>query len=269
MFRSLIAFVALCATAGAAAAQPFGTFVWQTQPFCNRLTLALTAAPGGFTVIGTDDACGAPRKSSVTGTIVLNADATASLHLTVAPSDDGRSVELSATVSTADGSGAWSDAFGQSGAFALGGAMTALPVRPMSAMPIDIADNPRGTADPCSEAGGRQELVLCGTSGLYWTHENDRLQVWRDGDGRVHVRGSLYRNAGVGSGMLVVLPPQLRPSRSRTFHAVASDGSKPVAPVLISVVGPDQPSFAGVVFVSSSSTNRELHLGEIVFTIDR
>jgi hypothetical protein len=223
-------------------------------------------------VIGTDDMCGAPRKASVTGTILLNADATASLRATVAPPDGGRSMELSATVSTSNGSGTWSDAFGQSGAFALGGAMTALPVRPTSAMLIDVADNPKSATDPCSVAGGRQELVLCGsTTNAYWTHFGRPPQVWRDDGGRVHIRGSIGRTASVGSGSLVVLlPKEFRPKQTLKVFATAYQGDFSGTPVPLDIYGSDNPPRDGWILVAVGAANYSLlDFGEIVFTVDR
>jgi hypothetical protein len=36
-----------------------GTFTWQMQPYCNKVTLTLTNSPGGFSLNGFDDHCGA------------------------------------------------------------------------------------------------------------------------------------------------------------------------------------------------------------------
>ena len=68
MFRFVVPAVVMAAailgSPAPAAAQVFGTLAWQTQPYCNRLVLTLTVTPGGFTAVGTDDGCGAPRKAS-------------------------------------------------------------------------------------------------------------------------------------------------------------------------------------------------------------
>lgn len=274
MFRATLAFTAVVLTAASASAQSLGTFVWQTQPYCNRLALALTSAPGGFTVIGTDDGCGAPKKASVTGTVVLNADATASLRVTVAPPDGGRSVELSATVSTANGSGIWSDAFGQSGTFALGGAALGLPVRPLAAVVLDVADNPLTTTDPCSIAGGRQEMVLCGTSAAAFRNAPSvpGLQVWRDDQGLVHIRGGVRRSNGsiAASVPVMILPAALRPKRRLVVPVGAGSGFQQAGTLLLTIYGPENPLTDGLVEVASNAfAYGDVHLGEIVFTVDR
>lgn len=59
MFRrfvlALVASSALVTGAAPLQAQTLGTFVWQLQPYCNRLTLTLTTAPSGFLAVGADD----------------------------------------------------------------------------------------------------------------------------------------------------------------------------------------------------------------------
>ena len=43
---------------GAAAAQPIGTFAWQTQPYCNQIVVAVTQIGATYTLDGYDDQCG-------------------------------------------------------------------------------------------------------------------------------------------------------------------------------------------------------------------
>ncbi len=57
--------VLLVTVATPAAAQPLGTFRWQTQPFCNVLTVAVTGTAAGFRMEGTDDQCGGMPASAL------------------------------------------------------------------------------------------------------------------------------------------------------------------------------------------------------------
>ena len=199
--------------------------MWQTQPFCNRLTLTLTGTPAGFTVVGTDDGCGAPRKATVTGTIVLNPDGTAGLRVSVVSSEGGRAVDLWATVSTASGTGSWTDGVGHSGALVLGGYVGGLPIRPSSPTPIDVADNPMAQDNPCFAAVRPEMPMLCGYAGGHWKHGGiglPGLQVWKDADGRVHLRGSVYRTSALAPLSVLSLPPGWRPTRTMAMSLPSS-----------------------------------------------
>lgn len=115
---------ALVAALGAApaAAQPFGTFTWQLQPFCNQVTLSITRDGTAYTLDGFDDQCGAPQRAPVVGTAVVNLDGSVGLGLAIVTTPGGRSVHVDAQVSPASGAGTWRDSEGNSGTFALGAA---------------------------------------------------------------------------------------------------------------------------------------------------
>ena len=65
--RGTFGLAVLMVTTAAAptAAQPLGVFRWQQQPFCNVLSLAVTATPSGFRMEGTDDQCGGTPASAI------------------------------------------------------------------------------------------------------------------------------------------------------------------------------------------------------------
>ena len=105
-----------------AAAQPFGTYSWQLQPFCNRVTVTIHQTGTIYSLDGFDDQCGAPQRAPVVGTVVLNPDGTAGFGFTVVTTPGGRAVHVEARVNPANGSGTWSDSAGNSGPFALGAA---------------------------------------------------------------------------------------------------------------------------------------------------
>ena len=127
-------------------AQVFGTFAWQMQPYCNRVTLTLTNSPAGFTLSGFDDQCGAPSKGSAAGAAVFNADGTVGLNFIIVTPPTGRAVHVSTRVSPTSGQGTWSDDVGNSGTFAFGGNTAGLPVRPSVMAPINVPSVSSGTA---------------------------------------------------------------------------------------------------------------------------
>lgn len=125
--------VATFAAATPASAQVLGTFPWQTQPYCNIVTLTLTSAPAGFTLDGTDDQCGATNKASAVGVASFNANGNVTLNFTIVTAPAGKPVHVSAVVTPANGAGTWTDSAGNSGTFAFFGNTPGLPVRPLPA----------------------------------------------------------------------------------------------------------------------------------------
>lgn len=104
-----------------AAAQVFGTFSWQMQPYCNRITLTLKNTTAGFTLDGTDDQCGVSRGSAY-GVATFTPTGTVALNFTIVPAPSGKAVHVSAVVDPGTGSGSWNDSAGRTGTFALGAA---------------------------------------------------------------------------------------------------------------------------------------------------
>jgi len=70
--RPFVLVALLSAVGSAADAEPLGTFRWQTQPYCNVLTLNVTQTGSVYTLDGFDDQCGAGARASVTGTAFPN-----------------------------------------------------------------------------------------------------------------------------------------------------------------------------------------------------
>lgn len=132
--------VATFAGATPAAAQVFGTFPWQMQPYCNIVTLTLTSTPAGFTLDGTDDQCGATNKASAVGVASFNSSGSVTLNFTIVTAPAGKPVHVSAVVSPATGTGTWTDSVGNTGTFAFFGATSGLPARPLpaSGLPASI-----------------------------------------------------------------------------------------------------------------------------------
>ena len=127
--RSLVAGALLLVGVGArpAHAQLLGTFTWQQQPYCNRLTVTITSSGEGYAVDGYDDQCGGTLRSSVFGTSVVNGDGTVGLGLTVITAPGGAPSHIDARVNPSSGNGTWTDDAGASGAFVLGAAAAGSP----------------------------------------------------------------------------------------------------------------------------------------------
>ncbi len=55
-------------------AQSLGSFTWQLQPFCNRLTVTVTQNGSIYTLDGYDDQCGTPQRAPRVGMATPNPD---------------------------------------------------------------------------------------------------------------------------------------------------------------------------------------------------
>jgi hypothetical protein len=265
----VIALGALVFGASSASAQVLGTFTWQMQPFCNKVTVTLTAVAAGFMLHGFDDQCGAGPRGSAAGTVVLNPDGTASVNFTIVTSGAARAVQVSGIVSPATGQGTWTDSAGNAGNFVLGGAVPGLPPRPLTPTLINVAESPRQATDPCLTLP-LPTMTLCGKSSGYWSNGGfglPGLQVWRDGTGRVHIRGSVSRVNITSYGVVFVLPPDLRPQRLLGFPVgTGANAGVHLAGVAMMAI---YPSGAVSFFSMSQGTDTAFHLGEIVFTVDQ
>ncbi|MGE0812260.1 MAG: hypothetical protein AB7O28_00130 [Vicinamibacterales bacterium] len=116
MFRSTIVLMAVVLTAAAASAQSVGTFTWQTQPYCNVLTLTITQQGSTYALDGSDDLCGSDTHAPVTGLAVPNADGTIQFGLTIVTSG-GAPIHLAVPLGVATLGGTWKDSAGNTGTF--------------------------------------------------------------------------------------------------------------------------------------------------------
>ncbi len=103
-------------------AQPIGTFTWQLQPFCNRVTVSVTQNGGVYTLDGFDDQCGAAQRAPLVGLATPNPDGTIGFGLHIVTVPGGRAVQVDARITLAALGGPWSDSAGNSGTFVLNGA---------------------------------------------------------------------------------------------------------------------------------------------------
>jgi hypothetical protein len=117
---------AVLLSAAVAGAQPMGTFSWQLQPFCNRVTISITQNGGIYTLDGYDDQCGAASKAGLVGLATPNADGTISFALNLV-TPGGGPLHVDARISFPGLGGTWSDSAGNKGAFVFNAASGGLP----------------------------------------------------------------------------------------------------------------------------------------------
>jgi hypothetical protein len=158
------------AVAGTASAQSLGTFRWQTQPYCNVLTVSVTVSGQAYRLEGTDDGCGSTT-ASVIGMAYPKADGSVGVGLTLV-SPGAVALHLDATIVPAAGfNGSWADSAGRSGTWLLtAGAVTGGSPRPVvSALQYGATVvQPAGGADRgLSVAVGTDTGVVGDAAALY------------------------------------------------------------------------------------------------------
>jgi hypothetical protein len=127
-----------------AVAQPLGSFTWQLQPYCNRVTVNVRQDGAVYTLDGSDDQCGASQRAPLVGLATPNPDGSIGFGLNII-SPTGQSIPVQARISISTLSGPWRDSGGNSGTFAFGGATPGLPPRPVPTAPGDITEVTAGT----------------------------------------------------------------------------------------------------------------------------
>lgn len=145
----------LMVAAPVASAQSLGTFTWQLQPFCNRVTVSVTQNGGVYTLDGFDDQCGASQRAPLVGLAAPNPDGSIGLGFHIATVPGGRTVSVESRISLATIGGPWTDSAGNSGTLVLGGqaAGAARPVPPSPGVTVNsvtstsIVDGSIGAAD--------------------------------------------------------------------------------------------------------------------------
>lgn len=129
--------------------QTLGTYRWQLRPYCNVVTVTVTAVEGTYRLEGSDDQCGgAADKASAIGTAFPNPDGTIGVGLTIVATPGGAPVHVDASLAPGAFDGTWRDSAGGRGDFVLtpgaGAGGTARPL-PSSAVPATIGLRPEGS----------------------------------------------------------------------------------------------------------------------------
>ena len=111
LMRVTVCSIALAVTLlpAAAAAQTLGSFTWQQQPYCNRLTFTVTVTGQVFTLDGFDDGCGAAERLPASGVATINPNGSVSLGISIVSS--GGAAHIDATINPATLSGTWGNDF--------------------------------------------------------------------------------------------------------------------------------------------------------------
>ena len=144
---------------GAASAQSLGSFTWQLQPFCNRLTVTVTQNGSIYTLDGYDDQCGAPQRAPLVGMATPNPDGSIGLGFHVATSPGGKTVSVEARISLATVGGPWTDSAGNSGTLVLNGSAAG------SARPAPSAAPPWGSVLQATGSGAGVGLTVRKSTG--------------------------------------------------------------------------------------------------------
>ncbi|MEZ5418235.1 MAG: hypothetical protein R2708_12930 [Vicinamibacterales bacterium] len=131
---ALVGLLTYLSTTPVVGQQALGTFIWQLQPFCNRVTVQVTQAGGLYTAEGYDDQCGAPQRAPLVGTIAPNPDGSIGFGLHVVTVPGGRGLQIDARIALATLSGSWRDSAGNTGTFAFNAANGGSP-RPQPTIP--------------------------------------------------------------------------------------------------------------------------------------
>ena len=160
--------IAVSVAAGAADAQPLGSFRWQLQPYCNVITVVITQNGSVFRLEGLDDRCGAGgAAASVIGTAFLNANGSVGFGLNIVD-PGGAPLQVDATASLATLGGTWRDSAGRSGAFIFtsgagtsGGARPA--VGPIGAAKVDATQVQLRVSGACPSGEYMQSVGQTGT----------------------------------------------------------------------------------------------------------
>jgi hypothetical protein len=101
---------------GRAEAQPFGTFRWQQQPYCNVIQVDIVVQGALYKLDGFDDQCGAATRAAVTGLAFPNPDGSVGFGLTIVTTPGSTPVHLTARLLLPSISGTWASE-GQTGAW--------------------------------------------------------------------------------------------------------------------------------------------------------
>jgi hypothetical protein len=205
----VVAVVSCVLAAGASAsAQVLGTFTWQLQPYCNRVTATVTQSGGAFTVDGFDDQCGGATRIPAGGMATINPDGTVSLSLTMV-GPIGVPYHLSARLPLPSASGPWQDSRGDGGTLVLGAAAPGDP-RPVPGAVIDAATASGPGLNPGSQlafigptvtvtvTGAGQRVHLTASKTLGTTSINGALGLTLYACSRSTAPGSSLVTAGAG-----------------------------------------------------------------------
>lgn len=111
--------VAVAAAGAPALAQPLGTFSWQLQPYCNRLTFTVAQNGGVFTLDGFDDRCGAAVRAAAAGVAAVNPDGSVTIGISIVTTDGSHHLDVRLDLATL--SGTWRDGALDIGTFVFNG----------------------------------------------------------------------------------------------------------------------------------------------------
>jgi Chaperone of endosialidase len=109
-----------------ATAQPLGTYSWQLQPYCNRVTFTVTHTSGVFTLDGFDDRCGSAVRAPAAGVASINPNGSVNVGFSIITPDVGP-LHVNVAINVATLSGTWRDNYLYEGTFAFNASAPGVP----------------------------------------------------------------------------------------------------------------------------------------------
>lgn len=218
MTHTRLTVLAILASAGISAtatAQPLGSFSWQLQPFCNRVTVTVTQNGAIYTMDGYDDQCSAGQRAPVVGIATPNPDGSIGFGWTVVTVPGGKPVHVDARIDLGSLGGAWSDSAGNTGTLVLNGqaagsprpapsapgippgSVTSTALAPGAVTTAAISDGTIGAADVNTAEVQQRIAGQCGTGLFITSVAVDGIPACGDGSTQV---GSVALGTGALSG---------------------------------------------------------------------
>ena len=190
--------VLMLASSGSGQAQSLGTFSWQTQPYCNRISATVVQTGAIYVLNGVDDQCGGAQVVPVVGLATPNPDGTIEFGLNLVAAN-GVPLHLTARLTAPSFNGVWTDSQGASGTLALGaatgGSPRPLPARVAAASGANSSNTSAGASTLAGITTGIQNSAFGYNALSQLTTGNGHTAM---GFGALESATTGIRNTGVG-----------------------------------------------------------------------
>lgn len=157
VFRAAVV-LALTLAASTVSAQTLGTFRWRTAPYCNVMTVTVTAVGSVFRLEGVETQCGGNPSQPVWGIGLVQPNGSIMLGFSVVPSVGSANPVVIRASLGGSFSGSWTDNEFSSGTFEFNPTCTTACGGPRPT-PVNYDPGPAPTADAQTLATLRAELA--------------------------------------------------------------------------------------------------------------